>query len=558
VEARNRSLKDWFPRISTGQIKLPRFQRHESWGTRQIEGLLQSVVSQLPAGSVLTLEVAGEEPFVSRYLPAVKIPQPERVNEHLLDGQQRLTALWKTLTDQYEDRAYFVNLEPNTDIDAEFSITATNKYYKSGNLYPNWLNDPVGVWNRKLIPVYLLAPTSEAEANANEWAKCAANGNSDSQIEINQKLNRLRNLFANFNIPFLSLPSTTKPAVALDVFIRLNTSATPLSPFDVVVAQAEAATGESLHSKIQQLKHAVPELEKYSDVEEAILSISALYLDKAPVRKSFLDTGFAGALIQNFPDLQRGIQRAISVLEEERIFSAKTLPTEIAFFVIAALWARNPVKIDTEGNLRSLSKEYLWRSFVTNRYEKTGSTRALADLKQISQLFQDGDRARVEMFQETLYPLPSEADLRLAGWPSRSDRLAKAMLALSLRAGAFDFADGSEISIRNHGSRELHHVFPRNFISDQPDSLANRALNCGFISMPTNRSISDKGPQIYLSDRIDASNLGEQEVRKRVESHLIPFDAFMKNDYDAFISARASMMHKTIRNLFTTSHDRTG
>ena len=30
----------------------------------------------------------------------------EKVNEQLLDGQQRLTALWRSLRDKYEDRTY--------------------------------------------------------------------------------------------------------------------------------------------------------------------------------------------------------------------------------------------------------------------------------------------------------------------------------------------------------------------------------------------------------------------------------------------------------------------
>lgn len=558
MEARNRPLKEWFPRISLGQIKLPRFQRHESWGTKQVEGLLQSVVSQLPAGSVLTLEVAGPEPFVSRYLPNVEVPNPERVTEHLLDGQQRLTALWKSLTDQYDDRFYFVNLEPDSDIDSDFTITGTNKYLKGGQIYPQWIHDPLAIWARKLIPVNLLAPTSDSETRGRIWAKEASDNNAEIQIEVMDKINTLRNLFANFNIPFLSLPSTTKPAVALDVFIRLNTSGTPLAPFDIVVAQAEAATGESLHQRIAQLKTAVPELEKYSNIEEAILSIAALFLDKPPVRRTFLEPEFAAKLITNFSDIQRGIQRAIAILEEERIYSEKTLPTEIAFHVVAAIWAKHPVKLDNEGNLRSISKEYLWKGFLTNRYEKTGSTRALADLKQITQYFSDNEKSKVEIFDEKSYPLPDESTLILAGWPARSDRLARAILALSLRTGAYDFADGSEISLRNHEARELHHLFPKNFISDQPASLINRALNCAYISQPTNRTISDKGPQLYLYDRVEATTLGETEVRKRVESHLIPYGDFMGKDYSTFLSSRSAIIHASIATLFKAFEGKAG
>lgn len=107
MEARNRSLNDWFARIR--QVVLPRFQRFEAWTHRMVAGLLDTVLRELPAGALLVLEVGDEEPFVSR----VMVGAPEngdKIVEHLLDGQQRLTALWRSLTDNYPDRTYFVEM----------------------------------------------------------------------------------------------------------------------------------------------------------------------------------------------------------------------------------------------------------------------------------------------------------------------------------------------------------------------------------------------------------------------------------------------------------------
>jgi hypothetical protein len=107
MEARNRHLPEWFNRIRTGQLRLPRFQRHEAWSHSDVSGLLTTVLRGLPSGATLILEVGGEEPFISR--PIVGAPvSTERVTEHLLDGQQRLTALWRSLNDHYEDRTYLV------------------------------------------------------------------------------------------------------------------------------------------------------------------------------------------------------------------------------------------------------------------------------------------------------------------------------------------------------------------------------------------------------------------------------------------------------------------
>ena len=59
----------------------------------------------LPAGAALVLAVGDEEKFVSR--PVVGAPDfPHKPTEHLLDGQQRITALWRSLHDDYDDRTY--------------------------------------------------------------------------------------------------------------------------------------------------------------------------------------------------------------------------------------------------------------------------------------------------------------------------------------------------------------------------------------------------------------------------------------------------------------------
>ena len=110
LEARNRLLPDWLTKIRTHQIVLPRFQRFQAWSHQQVTGLLNNVLQELPAGAVLILEIGEKEPFHSR--PVVGAPDSgERVTEHLLDGQQRLTALWRSLHDHYEDRSYFVVLD---------------------------------------------------------------------------------------------------------------------------------------------------------------------------------------------------------------------------------------------------------------------------------------------------------------------------------------------------------------------------------------------------------------------------------------------------------------
>jgi uncharacterized protein with ParB-like and HNH nuclease domain len=105
MQAHDRRLPEWFDRIRTRQITLPRFQRFVAWGHGQVADLLTTVLRGLPAGASLILEVGDAEKFKSRAL--TDAPQTgERVTEQLLDGQQRLTALWRSLHEKFTDRTY--------------------------------------------------------------------------------------------------------------------------------------------------------------------------------------------------------------------------------------------------------------------------------------------------------------------------------------------------------------------------------------------------------------------------------------------------------------------
>ena len=65
MEARNRYLPDWIKYVKNRQIVLPRFQRMEAWGHREVSDLLQTVLDGLPAGAALVLEVGDSVPFRS-------------------------------------------------------------------------------------------------------------------------------------------------------------------------------------------------------------------------------------------------------------------------------------------------------------------------------------------------------------------------------------------------------------------------------------------------------------------------------------------------------------
>ena len=551
INAQNRLLPDWFARVRTRQTVLPRFQRFESWSHGNITQMFNTILRRLPLGAVLVLEIGDNEPFVSR--PIAGAPEDgERITEHLLDGQQRLTALWRGLHNNYENRTYFLYLDQDEETGAPLYVDSIGRWEKSADksLRPFWANDPRQLWERKMIPLDLCAPGDDSNDRYRQWSKEAIQ-DFDERESAAETRQSVRELFATFNLPYLSLPVTTSKDTALDVFIKMNTSATPLKTYDIVVAQVEAAMGQSLHELLGACREACPDVEEYYDSENLVLYASALLQNKAPTNSTYLSTSFGENLLAHWDELVSGIQRTVTFLEEERIFDAKRLPSDLVVPVLTALWSQAPQGLDAEGRTRTTLRRYLWRAFFSDRYAKSTNFRALADFQELKALIEQADSPLPSIFDDEQYPLPSTDELIAARWPAKTDRLGRAILALALHQGGLDLADGSAACRTNLPKREYHHLFPRAHLErqDLDDVKIYRSLNCALVTWQTNRDISDKEPERYLTERREKALLGEEQIRDRLSSHLIPYNEMVLGDYSAFLERRACLVHEKMLEL---------
>lgn len=265
-KAYDRELTEWYNCIKAGKIKLPRFQRYEAWDRKRITSLLSVMVNDLPLGITLILRIGDKPQFIDRYIETA--PQTENnVNEHLLDGQQRLTAFWRLMQNNYSGETYYVYIPqwdndkrpPNED---EITGFCQPRWKRDNTLYPVWADDPKICFNKGLLPSNLLKP-EPVDSDINSWINKALDIQkpdnnekdfeklSDYTFKLEQKekvqriITELREIIAHYNLPFLQLNSTVHKETALNVFINMNTNSKPLSTYDIVVAEIESETGES-------------------------------------------------------------------------------------------------------------------------------------------------------------------------------------------------------------------------------------------------------------------------------------------------------------------------
>lgn len=554
IEARNRSLPDWFTRIRTRQTVLPRFQRFEAWSHGNVAQIFNTILQNLPVGALLILEVGSEEPFISRTIEGA--PEAgERVTEHLLDGQQRITALWRGLHNNYQDRTYFLYFETDEETGMPYFIDSLARWRQEGDTEqrPFWANRPREQWKRRMIPLDLCSPDVAGQQRFRDWAKVAIEDPAGRDA-ISDKISEIRQQFMSFNLPFLSLPVTTKKETALEVFIRMNTSAEPLSTYDIVVAQVEASMGTSLHDLVADTREVCPALAAYYPPEELALYASALLQSRPPTNATYMAKDFGSKLLANWDTFLSGVSRAVDFLEQERIFDAARLPTDVVIPVLVALWGLAPTGLDAEGRARTILRRYIWRAFFSKRYEKSTGSRSMSDFNELRPLVTGTGTSSPVVFDDAQNPPPQAEELLDAGWPVRKDRLGRAILALALRHGGMDLADGGAATRASLAKREYHHLFPVAHLArlGVAEERAYVSLNCALVTWRTNRSISDKEPERYLAERREGTDLGEAEVRARLRAHLIPYDEMASGDYESFLKKRAASMHAAMNKLCLT------
>ena len=127
------------------------------------------------------------------------------------------------------------------------------------------------------------------------------------------------------------------------------------------------------------------------------------------------------------------------------------------------------------------------------------------------------------------YPLPTKEMVLLGDWPKRKSILGRGLLALQIKCGAEDLADGAKATVATISSkdhpRKYHHLFPAATLEDAgiPYEQVFIALNCALVTGRTNRTISKKDPITYLKERADTCTLGVDEMKRRLRTHLIPY-----------------------------------
>lgn len=550
IKAKNREIKKWYQMIENGQVTLPRFQRFQVWKKPQISAVINNIVrsSPPPIGTFLILEVHGKELFSSRSIS--NAPKKERVLENLLDGQQRMTAIWRALNDNYEHFTLFVSLSRLKSLEDNPTIKAYNyRNSKDGYIIPNWMKCPAECLSKMLIPVKILAPTIKGERDKEKWISEACSDHKVSR-NVGNIIDKLRSRVQKYNIPVMMLPSETERSDAIDIFIKMNRHGSRLTEFDIATSLLEGEKKKSLHKMVEDLRKDVPVISRYHDIGKIALNVAALIENRVPGVATLTDPKFSPLLYRSWENVVNGIKKGTEFLENEMILRKEILPTVFVVHLASALWA-NVEGVNQEGRARKIIRKTIWRASLTDRYSSSVNSNLRADYKAISDMIHNPKlKTKPDLFDDKKYPLPTMEEILECPWPSAKKRLSSAIMAISFYHGGHDFASDAPIRNENYGDREFHHIYPKSILAEgYPDNRINSVLNCARIDWQTNRKFAAKSPKEYIKKQAEHAHITTNMVKSRLKSHMIPYDVVIRDDFEEFCNKRASLIYRAMRSL---------
>jgi hypothetical protein len=253
--------------IDAGRIGLPAFQREFSWDTEDVSAMLATGLAGGPAGTIMLLEGFPEYLGTPRALRTADVTPRDSVVFALLDGQQRLTALYQALYGKGET-VYALNVrkigdrdEPINNADVfEDAIVATGR--------ATWLSKYGSVaaqWDAGLMPMYV----ARSPSTFFEWAgSVEAIEATRSSIAKDPSPARLFHTalaaISSYRFPALILDEDLDASSVARVFERVNKTGEQLDTFDLVVARS-FDTGWDLRDQLATAQDEYPDLASFLD-----------------------------------------------------------------------------------------------------------------------------------------------------------------------------------------------------------------------------------------------------------------------------------------------------
>ena len=559
--SRDIPLQDLLKDIESGKIQLPDFQRDWVWGDNHIRSLIASVSRKFPIGSVLTLKTEDTDlNFKTRLIEGVNTADVHREPDILiLDGQQRLTALFQALmlenvvTQGRQVRQYYFDMKACTENEADredaviscredrhLKVSTSNGKTKTIDI--SLTKDE---YKNHMFPVHKIFDSADWRQGYMEYW----NHDPDKTRFLFAFENQIIGCFNRYDVPVIELGGASKESICL-VFEKVNTGGVTLTVFELLTASL-AAENFQLRDDWKRRSKRLKEykvLEKLDSINFLkVLTLVNTKNQNAAVsckRKEILELNRES--YEDYVDqIQSGFVKAARFLHRQKIFNAQDIPYSAQLVPLAAVLTDLGNLSETEEVQQKIARWY-WCGVLGEMYAGAIDTQAARDFSEVTTWVREGGE------EPTTIEEANFQEKRLPQLRTRNSALYKGIHALMMHdSGASDFRTGISIDekVFFNDRIDIHHIFPRAWCEEKGIARNdyNSIINKTAIAARTNQSIGRRAPSEYLQRIQEENGMDDTEMDKRLAAHLISADALRANDFRGFFEARKEALLKVIK-----------
>lgn len=569
-------LEELLKEAAIGKSQLPEFQRGWVWADRNIAGLIASISLGYPVGTIMMLRTGGSIKFKERPVEGVILDKSIRAERLILDGQQRITSLYRALMhpeaiETFDIRKKAVKGWFYIDIDAALKdednredtiklLTEDKKVRAFGGEIEGDYSSPESEYQNRMFPlnkVFDWHDWYQEYMQYWEHEKEASKIFLKFQFEILDKFNK-------YQIPVIELPSDTAKDAVCQVFEKVNTGGVTLTVFELLTATF-AADEYDLRTDWENKKKSwnVPEHRVLKDFSNTDLLQAICLLSTRERREQFLKSNTdaeraprmgckrTDMLALSLEDYEKygsqvvsGLIEASKFLHQNYIFDPKFVPYGAQLIPLSSIFAILGNEAETHQAQAKIS-QWFWCGIFGELYGGSTETRFAFDVSEVVNWVRGSSELprtilEAQFMRERLWTLRS-----------RNSAAYKGLYAQLLRDGAQDWLSGKSISDITYfdDSIDIHHIFPKDWAEKQgiQSRRYNSILNKTPLSARSNRVIGGSAPSIYIKALAKKSNVNDDFVLTSITTHRISAKELLADNFEAHMEFRSEQLITQVR-----------
>ena len=570
IRPTDKGITTYLDELENLDYQIPTFQRDVVWEKENVKKLWDSIYKFYPLGSILvwktSIKLQNHRKIGGHTISEGTFNRSEY--QYILDGQQRTTSLLTSLyggliegKDGFDPSVYI-------DLSIEDESETDDESYKKRFLYWDEIDDKGGSFLRNTgrqkkfnsgIIVKLIDIKNNFGSVERSLVESEFGDYKDYDHPIREQLRRLKQVLDNYRLSFIELKGI-QVAEVCQIFERINQAGKPLDIFDIVVAKTFRP--ESNDTDGFYLREYIDNFRKLNNSNFLQISdFDYLQIIAILIRENIEKSGIWNITPRYLNDIKteqieeiwepakKAINKTFDFFENTlNIKGPQLIPYRYFYLTIAVYFYEN-----SNPDYGFLKKYFWFNSFHNDDLlSNTGDVNSHIEFLNAQKQNVKTDFPRFLIDKETL---------RNSSYSSKG-RLSRAILSLyaSKQPKDWKYTDRNVIVDNFFFTTDkpnLHHVFPTNYISQNPgaNELNNNSLmNIAYLTQITNLEISDKNPLNYIQEydsnpefqAVIKNHFLPSELLEWSRQESMPFDAL-----DQFIEKRVDLIIEELKGILS-------